>query len=84
VEVTVVRSVDEARHAAPLRPGDAHALPLGAAAHAQRTFQLAHQIGLLEAGRRARPHLTDDPALSSPEARALARVALANYVAGRC
>lgn len=46
-----------------------------------RTFQLAHQIGLLEAGRQL-DALTDDPALSTEEARALGRVALANYFAG--
>ena len=46
-----------------------------------RTFQLAHQIALLEHG-----HVVDrlalDPRLTSDESRALARVALANYFAG--
>jgi len=46
-----------------------------------RTFQLAHQIGLLEA-RAALDTLTDAPELSTPEAKALARAALANYFAG--
>jgi len=46
-----------------------------------RTFQAAHQIGLLEASRQLET-LTDDPALSTDEARALCRVALANYFAG--
>lgn len=45
-----------------------------------RSFQLAHQIGLLEA-RAELDRLCDDPVLTSPESRKLARVALANYVA---
>jgi len=46
-----------------------------------RTFQLAHQLGLLEA-RAALDALTDAPELGTPEAKALARAALANYFAG--
>jgi predicted transcriptional regulator len=46
-----------------------------------RTFQLAHQIGLMRHG-----HVMDrialDPRLTSDESRALAKVALANYFAG--
>jgi hypothetical protein len=45
-----------------------------------RSFQIAHQLGLLEA-RTELDALTDDPALT-PEGRALARAALANYFAG--
>lgn len=46
-----------------------------------RQFQLAHQIGLLTQHDLLR-RLTEDPHLTSPESRALARVALANYFAG--
>ncbi len=46
-----------------------------------RTFQVAHQIGLLEAGRQL-DSLTHEAGLSSEEARSLCRVALANYFAG--
>ncbi len=46
-----------------------------------RTFQLAHQIGLLTLGP-VLDRLTDDPYLTSPASRSLARVALANYFAG--
>jgi hypothetical protein len=46
-----------------------------------RTFQLAHQIGLLTQ-RAALDALSADPLLSTGESRALARVALANYFAG--
>ncbi|MBL8605392.1 MAG: DUF2083 domain-containing protein [Myxococcales bacterium] len=46
-----------------------------------RTFQLAHQIGLFET-ESSLSALTEDPTLSTEEARALARVALANYYAG--
>lgn len=46
-----------------------------------RTFQLAHQIGLCTQGH-AMDRLVLDPELTSDEARALARVALANYFAG--
>ncbi|MFO0747975.1 MAG: short-chain fatty acyl-CoA regulator family protein [Myxococcota bacterium] len=45
-----------------------------------RTFQLAHQIGLLTQ-REALDALCDEAALTSSEARTLARVALANYFA---
>ncbi len=46
-----------------------------------RTFQLAHQIALLT--QRAKiDRMVDDSHLTSEEARALARVALANYFAG--
>ncbi len=46
-----------------------------------RTFQMAHQVGLLEA-REVLDRLVDDPESLSPESRALARAALANYFAG--
>lgn len=45
-----------------------------------RNFQLAHQLGLLH-GSATLDRLARDEALTSPEARALARVALANYFA---
>ena len=46
-----------------------------------RNFQLTHQIGLLN-GSVILDRLAADPLLKSDEARALARVALANYFAG--
>lgn len=46
-----------------------------------RTFQLAHQIGLRTQGA-TMDRLVLDPRLTSDEARALARVTLANYFAG--
>jgi len=46
-----------------------------------RTFQLAHQLGRLEA-RAALDALVDVPELATDEARALSRAALANYFAG--
>jgi predicted transcriptional regulator/DNA-binding XRE family transcriptional regulator len=46
-----------------------------------RTFQLAHQIGLLS-HREVFDDLMRDAALSTPDAEALCRVALANYFAG--
>lgn len=46
-----------------------------------RTFQMAHQLGLLEA-RASLDQLIDDPVAVTPESRALARAALANYFAG--
>jgi predicted transcriptional regulator/transcriptional regulator with XRE-family HTH domain len=46
-----------------------------------RNFQLAHQIGLL-VGHDLFEELVADPQLSTPDARALARVALANAFAG--
>jgi predicted transcriptional regulator/DNA-binding XRE family transcriptional regulator len=46
-----------------------------------RNFQLAHQIGLLDQDATL-SRLAGDPGLTSDEARALARVALANYFAG--
>jgi predicted transcriptional regulator/transcriptional regulator with XRE-family HTH domain len=46
-----------------------------------RTFQLAYQVGLLEQ-HAALDALSADTYLTSPESRALARVALANYFAG--
>jgi predicted transcriptional regulator/transcriptional regulator with XRE-family HTH domain len=45
-----------------------------------RNFQLAHQIGLLSMQAELDRHAAD-PHLTSPESRALARVALANYFA---
>jgi len=45
-----------------------------------RHFQLAHQLGLLVAGKTL-DELTDDRRLSSDEARSLTRVTLANYFA---
>lgn len=46
-----------------------------------RTFQLAHQIGLLTQGPMFE-RITQDPRLTTDESRALAKVALANYFAG--
>lgn len=46
-----------------------------------RTFQLAHQIGLLAQGH-TMERLANEARLSSDESRALAKVALANYFAG--
>ncbi|MFL5272601.1 MAG: short-chain fatty acyl-CoA regulator family protein [Anaeromyxobacteraceae bacterium] len=45
-----------------------------------RNFQLAYQVGLLTQGTALDRH-AKDPQLTSPESRALARVALANYFA---
>ena len=46
-----------------------------------RTFQLAHQIGILEGGP-VIDTIVSDPHLTSEESRGLARIALANYFAG--
>lgn len=46
-----------------------------------RRFQLAHQIGLLSASEAIDKLLESESGLSTPESRALARVALANYFA---
>jgi predicted transcriptional regulator/DNA-binding XRE family transcriptional regulator len=46
-----------------------------------RCFQLAHQVGLLTQGE-AIDRIAADPALTGEDARALCRVALANYYAG--
>ncbi len=46
-----------------------------------RAFQLAHQLALLAQQQRIQ-ELSEDPALTTDESRALARVALANYFAG--
>jgi len=46
-----------------------------------RTFQLAHQMGLLTAGTTL-DRIAHDPRLTTDESRALAKVALANYFAG--
>ena len=46
-----------------------------------RTFQLAHQIGLLSQGELL-GRLAHDPGLTTDESRALCRVILANYFAG--
>ncbi|MBS2018304.1 MAG: DUF2083 domain-containing protein [Deltaproteobacteria bacterium] len=46
-----------------------------------RTFQLAHQIGLLLQGH-VMDRIAQGPGLTTDESRALARVALANYFAG--
>lgn len=46
-----------------------------------RTFQLAHQIGLLTQGR-VMEHIAREETLTTDESRALAKVALANYFAG--
>jgi predicted transcriptional regulator len=45
-----------------------------------RNFQLAHQVGLLTQSA-VLDRLADDPLLTTPESRALCRVALANYFA---
>ncbi|MBI4264484.1 MAG: DUF2083 domain-containing protein [Acidobacteria bacterium] len=45
-----------------------------------RNFQLAHQVGLLTQGA-ALDRISDDPLLTTTEARALCRVAVANYFA---
>ncbi len=46
-----------------------------------RSFQLAHQIGLLEHSA-VLDRIAADPLLTAPDSRSLARVALANYFAG--
>jgi predicted transcriptional regulator/DNA-binding XRE family transcriptional regulator len=46
-----------------------------------RTFQLAHQIGLMTQGH-VMDRIAQDPRLTTDESRALAKVALANYFAG--
>jgi predicted transcriptional regulator/DNA-binding XRE family transcriptional regulator len=46
-----------------------------------RIFQLAHQIGLLTQ-RSVLDRIVNDPHLTTPDSKALARVALANYFAG--
>ncbi len=46
-----------------------------------RTFQLAHQIGLI-AHHREMDQIAQDPRLTTDESRALSKVALANYFAG--
>ena len=46
-----------------------------------RNFHLAHQVGLLTQGAEL-DRMSNDPLLTTPEARALCRVALANYFAG--
>ncbi len=46
-----------------------------------RSFQLAHQVGLLEADEKI-GGLVNDPLLGSDDAKSLARIALANYFAG--
>nr|MBK7068136.1 DUF2083 domain-containing protein [Deltaproteobacteria bacterium] len=80
IEVTVVRSVDERGTLRRYDPAMRRLYLSELLPTRSRSFQLAHQIGLLE----ARPELDricEDPLLTSPESRALARVALANYVA---
>jgi predicted transcriptional regulator/transcriptional regulator with XRE-family HTH domain len=47
-----------------------------------RAFQLAYQTGLFSMGDHIRKLAEDDPALTTDESRALARVTLANYFAG--
>lgn len=83
VEVKVVRSVD-AKGEGTLRRLDTRARTLLLSEllpTRSRSFQLAHQLALLE-GRALFDRLTGDPALPTHEARTLARVALANYAAG--
>ena len=46
-----------------------------------RSFQIAHQIALLQ-GRRELDRIAADPRLTTDESRALARVAMASYFAG--
>jgi predicted transcriptional regulator len=79
VEVNFVRSVDERGS---LRRYDGRTLLLSELLPTRsRSFQLAHQIGLIEASD-ALDRLSNDPRVGSEEARKLARVALANYFAG--
>ncbi len=81
VSVTVVRSVDE-RGTLRRYDGAAKRIFLSELLPTRsRTFQLAHQIALLEC-REALDALCEDPTLATADARALARVALANYFAG--
>ncbi len=83
VEVKVVRTVD-AKGEGTLRRLDAasHTLFLSELLPTRsRSFQLAHQLALLE-GRALLDRMTTDPSLPTQEARTLARVALANYAAG--
>ncbi|MBC7051952.1 ImmA/IrrE family metallo-endopeptidase, partial [Salmonella enterica subsp. enterica serovar Enteritidis] len=46
-----------------------------------RTFQLAHQIGLIAHGH-TMEQIAQDPRLTTHESRALSKVSLANYFAG--
>lgn len=83
IEVKVVRSVD-ARGDGTLRRLDASTRTLLLSEllpTRSRSFQLAHQLALIEA-RELLDRLTADPSLATHESRTLARVALANYVAG--
>jgi predicted transcriptional regulator/DNA-binding XRE family transcriptional regulator len=83
VEVKVVRSVD-ARGDGTLRRLDAGTRTLLLSEllpTRSRSFQLAHQLCLMEA-RETLDRLTADPSLATQESRTLARVALANYAAG--
>lgn len=83
IEVKVVRTVDARDHGT-LRRLDlptrtlllSELLPTRS-----RSFQLAHQLALLDAGALL-DRLTADPSLATHESRTLARVALANYAAG--
>lgn len=79
VEVNFVRSVDDRGS---VRRYDGRTLLLSELLPTRsRSFQLAHQIGLIEASD-ALDRLSNDPRVGSEEARKLARVALANYFAG--
>jgi predicted transcriptional regulator/transcriptional regulator with XRE-family HTH domain len=71
-EAGAVRRYDPARRQLTL----SESLPLSS-----RTFQLAHQIGLLSQADLLRQQ-ADDPGLTTDESRALCRVILANYFAG--
>ncbi|MEZ4391171.1 MAG: short-chain fatty acyl-CoA regulator family protein [Polyangiales bacterium] len=83
VEVRVVRSVDEKGDGTLRRldPASRRLLLSELLPTRSRSFQLAHQLALLEA-KALLDKLTDDPSLPTQEARTLARVALANYTAG--
>jgi predicted transcriptional regulator/DNA-binding XRE family transcriptional regulator len=77
-----VRTVGEMNGAVRRYDGARRTLELSEALRrGSRNFQLAAQVGLLEASA-ALDRLANDPELTSDESRALARVALANYFAG--
>lgn len=81
ITVTVVRTVDERGTLRRLDTREKRLYLSELLPTRSRSFQLAHQIALLDA-RDSINALAEDPALSTPEARALGRVALANYYAG--
>jgi predicted transcriptional regulator len=80
IQVRVVRVADE-RRAMRRYDGDKRVISLSEVLPPRsRRFQLAHQVGLLTQGA-ALDRISRDESLTTPESRALARVAMANYFA---